>query len=154
MVNSISKAFAYSVLAGILWAAGPREAYAQSTPSTVYAQIGPLSLPIPWQNTSLVYLYSITEKANLVGGEMTFATMKIGSYQGNPIDLDLTAGGVVNPAGNNLGTAFAGLDLGIPNPIPAIAAFQGINPGLFAGYDVNQHLWELGVKASLNIFRG
>ena len=61
------------VIVGMAIIACLTSAHATVAPSTVYANLGPLSLPIPWQNTNLVYLYNVTEKVNEVGGEMVFA---------------------------------------------------------------------------------
>lgn len=135
---------------GVLVGACSKPAHAQ----TVYANLGPLSLPIPWQNMNAVYLYSVTDKINEVGGEMVFATLKAGSYQNNPVDIDFTAGGVLDPTGNNVGTGYAGININIPNPIPAIAILSQIQPGVFGGYAISEHKWIVGVKAAIPIFKG
>lgn len=127
---------------------------ATAAPTTVYANIGPLSLVVPWDDMNAVYLYNVTEKENQVGGEMTFLQVKAGSYKGNPFDIDLTAGGVLDPTGKNVGTGFAGLNLALPNPLPQFTTLSAIQPGLFGGYDIGNHRWEFGLKASVNIFNG
>lgn len=121
--------------------------------SYAYANLGPLSLPVPWDNMNVVYLYNETERISQVGGEMVFAELKAGSYKNNPVELQMTAGGVLNPSGNNVGTAFAGLNLWLPNPIPQFVALSAIQPGLFGGYDINQHKWVFGLKAAINVFK-
>jgi len=138
-----------TVLVGLLCLAGPRHAFAQ----TVYGHLGPLVLPIPWQNMNAVYLYNETDKVSEVGGEMTFAQLKIGSFQGNPFGIDVTAGGVLDPSGSNVGTGFAGLNVWIPNPIPQIGLLSTIQPGVFGGYEISEHKWVLGLKAAIPIFK-
>ena len=132
----------------MLWPLKPAQA------QTIYANLGPLSLPIPWDNVNVVYLRNVTTSQNLVGGEMVFAVIKAGSYQNNPLDIDLTAGGVVDPTGNNLGTAFAGVNLDLPSTLPYIGSIGAFKPGLFGGYAINQHQWQFGIKAAVNIFNG
>lgn len=122
--------------------------------SNVYATIGPLSLTIPWQNMNAVYLYNETAKISQVGGEVVLAQLKIGSYQNNPVDLNLTAGGVVDPASSNVGTGFAGINIWLPNPLPQFAVLNTVQPGLFAGYAITPHQWQFGLKAAINIFKG
>lgn len=121
--------------------------------ATVYGHLGPLSLPIPWQNMNAVYLYNETDKSNEVGGEMVFAQLKAGTFQGNPIDIDFTAGGVLDPSRSNVGTAFAGMNLWLPNPIPAISLLSAVQPGLFGGYEVSEHKWVFGLKAAIPVFK-
>lgn len=122
--------------------------------STVYANLGPLSLPVPWDNMNAVYLYNATDHMSEVGGELVLAQLKAGSFNGNPIDIDFTGGGVLDPTGNNVGTGFVGMNLWIPNPIPAIAVLSAIQPGVFGGYAINEHRWILGIKAAIPIFKG
>jgi hypothetical protein len=120
---------------------------------TAYANLGPLSLPVPWNNMNAVYLYNVTDHINEVGGEMVFATLKAGSYQNNPVDIDFTAGGVLDPTGNNVGTGYAGLNINIPNPIPAVTIISQIQPGVFGGYAISEHKWVVGIKAAIPIFK-
>lgn len=122
--------------------------------TTVYANLGPLSLPIPWDNMNAVYMFDETNKISEVGGELVFAQLKAGSYKNNPIDIDFTAGGVLDPSGNNVGTAFAGANLWLPNPIPAVTILSQIQPGLFGGYAISEHRWVFGLKAAIPIFKG
>jgi hypothetical protein len=121
--------------------------------ATVYANLGPLSLPVPWESMNAVYLYNETDKVSEVGGEVVLAQLKAGSYQGNPIDIDFTGGGVLDPSGNNVGTAYGGINLWLPNPIPVISVLSTIQPGLFGGYEVSQHKWVFGLKAAIPIFK-
>lgn len=145
-ITALIYAASFSILAAGF---SPKPAFA----STVYANIGPLSLPIPWENMNAVYLYNMTDKVNEVGGEMTFAQLKVGSYNNNPFGIDLTAGGVLDPSGSNVGTGFAGLNVWIPNPIPQLSLLSSIQPGVFGGYEISEHKWVLGLKAAIPLFR-
>jgi hypothetical protein len=153
-MNALTKVLMYGTLAGILYGGAQPAHAATAAPSTVYATIGPITLPVPWDLMNAVYLYNVTAKKNQVGGEMTFAQVKAGSYKGNAVDIDLTAGGVLVPETNAVGTGFAGLSLAIPNPLPALSTLGGIQPGIFGGYAINQHQWQFGIKAAFNIFNG
>lgn len=133
----------------LLWPLKPAQA------NTVYANLGPLSLPVPWDNINAVYLYNVTEKQNEVGGEAVFAQIKIGTVNNNPVDINLTAGGVLNPGGSTVGTGFAGFNLMLPvSASPALTWLAPIQPGLFGGFDINKHLWIFGLKAAIPIFQG
>ena len=137
----------------LLWPIRPVFA-ATAAPTTVYANIGPLSLPVPWDMMNAVYLYDVPQHLSEVGGEMVFAQLKVGSYKNNPVELNLTGGGVLVPNSNAVGTGFGGMDLILPNIIPAIAQLNVIQPGLFGGYAINSHMWVFGIKAAVNIFNG
>ena len=149
LVTALIYAAGFSILVA---GAGPKPAYAVST-DTVHLNIGPLSLLLPWDNMNAVYLYNVTDKISEVGGEMVFAQLKAGSYQNNPIDIDFTGGGVLDPTDNNVGTAFAGMNLWLPNPIPAVALLSQIQPGLFGGYEITPHRWVFGLKAAIPIWK-
>lgn len=121
---------------------------------TVYANLGPLSLPIPWENMNAVYLYNLTAHESQIGGEMVLAEFKIGTYKNAPINLDATGGGVINANSNNVGSAFVGFHLSLPNPTAQFMGLSAMQPGLFGGYSINFHRWEWGLKAAFSIFRG
>jgi hypothetical protein len=122
--------------------------------TTMYAQLGPLSLPVPWDMMNAVYLYDVPQHLSEVGGEMVFAQLKIGSYKSNPVELNLTGGGVIVPNSTAIGTGFAGMDLILPNIIPMFSQLDVIQPGLFGGYAINHHMWVFGLKAAINVFNG
>jgi len=121
--------------------------------ATVYAQLGPLSMPVPWEAANAVYLYNETDKVSEVGGEVVLMQLKAGSFQGNPVDLDFTAGGVLDPTNNNVGTAFVGTNIWLPNPLPNFVLLNTIQPGLFGGYAIADHKWVFGLKAAIPIFK-
>ena len=123
--------------------------------ASVGLPLGPLTLTIPWDNVNAVYLYNVTEKINEVGGEAVFAKIKIGTLNNNPMDIDLTAGGVLNPTGSTVGTGFAGFNFMLPvSNSPLLTWVAPIQPGLFGGYDIHNHLWIFGLKAAIPIFQG
>ena len=128
---------------------GARQAFAAST---VYWTQGILSLPIPWENINAVYLYNETAHVSQVGGEAVLAQVKIGSYKNSPIDLNFTAGAVIDANSSNIGTAFVGTDLWLPNPAAPFTTLSSIQPGIFGGYSINSHEWQWGLKAAFNIF--
>ena len=107
----------------------------------IYAHIGAINLTVPWDNVNVVYLYDLQGKRNLVGGEAVVATLW---------KLQGTVGAVSSLDGK--GAPFIGGNLWFDNPIPQLAVFNTVKPGVFGGYDWNANAVMFGFKAAVALF--
>lgn len=115
--------------------------------SSIYFQTGPLSLTVPFENVSVVYLYDVVSKQSLVGGETPIAALK---NKSGTFGVVATIGAVTSMSGQ--GNPFIGGNLMLPNPAPNFVWLGQIQPGFFGGYSPNGKHVMAGFKASINIF--
>lgn len=110
-------------------------------PSNVYFNLGKLQLLVPFNEVDVTYLYDVIGNRNLIGGETPL--VQLWNIQG-------TVGAVTSMDGR--GAPYVGGKLKLPNPVPRLAFFGDIQPGLFGGYDWNRGAAIAGFKADLPIF--
>lgn len=118
----------------------PSPIIAPSNPG-VYYHIGALNLTVPWDTVNAVYMYDLEGKRNLAGGEAVIATLW---------HLQGTVGAVTSLDGH--GAPYVGGNLWLPNPLPALAILNTVQPGVFCGYDWNKEAVMFGFKAAINVF--
>lgn len=108
---------------------------------SILADFGSVKVYVPLTSIDTVYMWDLTTKTSLVGGETPFASWK---------SLQITAGAVTSLDGQ--GTPFVGARLELTNPTEAWVPLAAIHPGLFAGRDFRNNAWIYGLKASINVF--
>ena len=95
---------------------------------------------VPFTEIRAVSLFDFVNKETLVGGETAFGGWK---------SVEFTAGAVTSLQGE--GAPYLGGNLIFGNPLEKYIPIEGLNPGIFTGYDFNTGTWLYGVKISKSL---
>lgn len=101
--------------------------------------IGPVTLTLPFQDVSVVYLFDLVNEDSLVGGETPFLSMS---------DLTLNVGAITSFDADRNATPYFSGDLKMPEKFFG----ERLNFGAFVGYDFNNNEAIAGIKANVKLW--
>lgn len=103
--------------------------------------VGPVQIYNPLLSPRAVYYYDLRAKESLLGGELPILKLWV---------LEGTFGLATNVTHPDSANPMLGMNLALPNPLPAWASLDQIKPGLAGGYNLERQEAVAALKAAIS----